>query len=152
MSGNHDLNVPMAWLCAEFTAENLIASAEGTIAPATFEFRATRDVLALTILFSGGIHGPGDLSAGQLGILRNRLVAGQRWLAWCEAQFDVHTMASTDLGLARKAFRWLARCRTLPTPQHPSLACAEPTIAGPGAGCQVGVQQARLMIDTHLAR
>ncbi|MEV0408526.1 hypothetical protein [Actinoallomurus sp. NPDC050550] len=83
----------MAWFTAEQTAHELIA---GRLPTAMFEYRATRDVLALTIYLSPRPADP-DL-------IRDRLDDG--WPAWCQTRLAEHPDC-LDLTFARAARRWL---------------------------------------------
>jgi hypothetical protein len=86
----------MAWFTAEQTAHELIA---GRLPRSTFEYRATRDVLALTIYLSPKSAHPG--------LIRDRLDDG--WPAWCQARLAEHPDC-LDLRFARAARRWLRQC------------------------------------------
>ncbi|CAM5275061.1 hypothetical protein SPURM210S_06185 [Streptomyces purpurascens] len=46
-----ELTVPMAWLYAEYIADELLRTGD-LMPPTSFEFRAGRDALALTIFLS----------------------------------------------------------------------------------------------------
>src|SRR3954468_22480646 len=83
ISEGKDGGVPVGWFAVEHAAEILIGSTGTAMSPATFQFRATRDVLALTLLLAG-ITGPADgLSRPQLGLVRDLLADDQQWQAWC---------------------------------------------------------------------
>jgi hypothetical protein len=85
--------VPLAWFTAEQTAHELIA---GRLPMATFEYRATRDVLALTIYLLPEPARPD--------MIRDHLIHG--WPAWCQSRLAEHP-ACLDLTFARAARRWL---------------------------------------------
>ena len=50
-TGGGELTVPMAWLYAEYIADELLRTGD-LMPPTSFEFRAGRDALALTIFLS----------------------------------------------------------------------------------------------------
>lgn len=152
MAESEDVDMPMAWLWAEQTAENLIAHADGSVSPATFGFRATRDVLALTLLLTGIAHQAGGISTSQLELIRDHLSVDTRWSAWCQSRLDGTgtVTTSTDLDFARDAWHWLARSRMLPAPEGADPLCAEILAVSPGAGCGIGLQEARRIITSHL--
>src|ERR1700754_1239930 len=50
-AGSGELAVPMAWLYAEYIADELLRTGD-LMPPTSFEFRAGRDALALTIFLS----------------------------------------------------------------------------------------------------
>jgi hypothetical protein len=50
-AGGGELTVPMAWLYAEYIADELLRTGD-LMPPTSFEFRAGRDALALTIFLS----------------------------------------------------------------------------------------------------
>src|SRR5690606_12689643 len=50
-TGDGELTVPMAWLYAEYIADELLRSGD-LMPPTSFEFRAGRDALALTVFLS----------------------------------------------------------------------------------------------------
>jgi hypothetical protein len=148
VAGNDDLDVPMAWLWAEQGAEDLIRRADASVSPVGFEFRAARDVLALTMLFSGFADGASALSACQLKVIRRRLSAGSQWLPWCQSRLAAAGIASTDLALARNAWDWLTGHRLLLACEHPELVCGKAPAAPPAS--VVGLRQALSVIDAHL--
>src|SRR5262249_20284284 len=50
-TGGGELSVPMAWLYAEYIADELLRTGD-LMPPTSFEFRAGRDALALTVFLS----------------------------------------------------------------------------------------------------
>lgn len=50
-TGGGELVVPMAWLYAEYIADELLRSGD-LMPPTSFEFRAGRDALALTVFLA----------------------------------------------------------------------------------------------------
>jgi hypothetical protein len=150
MTDKEQLDVPMAWLWAEQAGADLITHTDSSLSPATFEFRAARDVLALTMLLAGIASRADDLSASQLEFIRDLLSAGGPWLDWCDSRLDVADPAVPDLRLARQAWQWLLRGQLLLAPQQADLAPAFQAAARPGAGCRIGLKQARRVIGAHL--
>ncbi|MFI6935761.1 hypothetical protein [Streptomyces sp. NPDC050287] len=133
--GGRELIVPMAWLYAEYIADELLRSGD-LMPPTSFEFRAGRDALALTIYLSDT---DGELSGIQVvSQLENWLsltAYDQPWQDWvCErmAALTAETALTggpwPDLELARAAWRWLEETELL----------APDLNAVPGGGAAVG--------------
>ncbi|MGW0334892.1 hypothetical protein ACWD0J_23990 [Streptomyces sp. NPDC003011] len=119
-AGGGELTVPMAWLYAEYIADELLKSGD-LMPPTSFEFRAGRDALALTIYLSDT---DGELSGievvSQLENWLSLTAYDQPWQDWvCErmAALAAATAASRgpapDLELARAAWRWLEETELL---------------------------------------
>ncbi|PAZ15030.1 hypothetical protein CLM62_15575 [Streptomyces sp. SA15] len=119
-AGGGELTVPMAWLYAEYIADELLRSGD-LMPPTSFEFRAGRDALALTIFLSDT---DGELSGiqvvSQLETWLSLTAYDQPWQDWvCErmAQLTAETLASEapapDLALAEAAWRWLEETELL---------------------------------------
>jgi hypothetical protein len=119
-AGGGELTVPMAWLYAEYIADELLRSGE-LMPPTSFEFRAGRDALALTIFLSDT---DGELSGIQVvSQLENWLsltAYDQPWQDWVSERMTALTAAeaatdgpSPDLDLARAAWRWLEETELL---------------------------------------
>jgi hypothetical protein len=119
-AGGGELAVPMAWLYAEYIADELLKSGD-LMPPTSFEFRAGRDALALTIYLSDT---DGELSGIQVvSQLENWLsltAYDQPWQDWVGermAALVAETVASggpaPDLELARAAWRWLEETELL---------------------------------------
>jgi hypothetical protein len=85
--------VPLAWFTAEQAAHDLIA---GRMPTATFEYRATRDVLALTIFLL-----PWPPRNDHM-----RDCLGDGWQEWCQAKLAEH-QECPDLHFAQATLRWL---------------------------------------------
>ncbi|AZM92279.1 hypothetical protein GCM10017750_06640 [Streptomyces racemochromogenes] len=117
MNGTSDggLAVPMAWLYAEYIADELLRT--GRLIPAsTLEFRAGRDTLALTIYLSDAA---GELSGirvvSQLDEWLSLTAYGHPWRDWVHTRFlalgeearERGRGEDPDLELARAAWRWL---------------------------------------------
>jgi hypothetical protein len=106
------LTVPMAWLYAEYIADELLRSGD-LMPPTSFEFRAGRDALALTVFLSdpgGGLCGIEVVS--RLETWLSLTAYDQPWQEWvreklAEAAADAAGRPCPDLELARAAWRWL---------------------------------------------
>ncbi len=109
------LAVPMAWLYAEYIADELLRT--GRLIPvSTLEFRAGRDTLALTIYLSDAA---GELSGirvvSQLDEWLSLTAYGHPWRDWVHTRFlalgeearEDGRGEDPDLELARAAWRWL---------------------------------------------
>src|SRR4051794_11837969 len=115
-----ELIVPMGWLYAEYIADELLRTGD-LMPPTSFEFRAGRDALALTIFLSDT---DGELS-------RIRVVSqpetwlslpayDQPWQDWgCERMAELSAEAARSGGctsaleLAAAAWRWLEETELL---------------------------------------
>jgi hypothetical protein len=115
-----ELTVPMAWLYAEYIADELLRSGD-LMPPTSFEFRAGRDALALTVFLSDT---DGELSGIQVvSQLENWLsltAYDQPWQDWVRermAALAAETVAAggpaPDLQLAEAAWRWLEETELL---------------------------------------
>jgi Fe-S cluster assembly iron-binding protein IscA len=151
-TGGDELEVPMAWLCAEQTAEHLMTCVDAAMLPDTFEFRAACNVLTLTLLLSGLCYRAASLPTRQAISIGDLISAGELWLGWCDSQLSAPSaVATADLRLARSAWRWLVQGRLLLAPDEAELDDAHAAWTRPGAGCRIGLRQARRIIDTCLA-
>jgi hypothetical protein len=115
-----ELTVPMAWLYAEYIADELLRSGD-LMPPTSFEFRAGRDALALTIYLSDT---DGELSGIQVvSQLENWLsltAYDQPWQDWVDERMAALTAEAVtaggpapDLELAQAAWRWLEETELL---------------------------------------
>ncbi|MGW8066121.1 hypothetical protein ACVV2G_28560 [Streptomyces ziwulingensis] len=113
-TGGGGVTVPMAWLYAEYIADELLRTGD-LMPPTSFEFRAGRDALALTVFLSDT---DGELSGirviTRLETWLSLTAYDQPWHAWVRerlAEVTADTAAagrhSPDLELARAAWRWL---------------------------------------------
>ncbi|MGC4950197.1 hypothetical protein ACLQ2N_28860 [Streptomyces sp. DT224] len=112
-SGAGELPVPMAWMYAEYLAGELLRTGD-LMEPATLEFRAGRDALALTIfLLDGAVAGA--LPAARVDELRLLTAAGAPWRRWVRTRLAAPVAGGTgaDLALARSAWRWLEETELL---------------------------------------
>ncbi|WP_405609305.1 hypothetical protein [Streptomyces sp. NBC_00076] len=119
-AGEGELTVPMAWLYAEYIADELLRSGD-LMPPTSFEFRAGRDALALTIYLSDTDR---ELSGIQVvSQLENWLsltAYDQPWQDWVSERMAAVTAEvvavggpAPDLELARAAWRWLEETELL---------------------------------------
>ncbi|MFE2278490.1 hypothetical protein ACFXAE_14835 [Streptomyces sp. NPDC059454] len=117
-TGDGELTVPMAWLYAEYIADELLRSGD-LMPPTSFEFRAGRDALALTVFLSDT---DGELSGirvvTQLETWLSLTAYDQPWQEWVQRRLRDLTAAGRsapdpDLELAREAWRWLRETELL---------------------------------------
>ncbi|MFF1396144.1 hypothetical protein ACFVZD_20320 [Streptomyces sp. NPDC058287] len=119
-AGGGELTVPMAWLYAEYIADELLRTGD-LMPPTSFEFRAGRDALALTIFLSDT---DGELSGirvvSQLENWLSLTAYDQPWQYWVRehmarlaAQALDENRPSPDLELAEAAWRWLEETELL---------------------------------------
>ncbi|MGH4030189.1 hypothetical protein ACQB60_14760 [Actinomycetota bacterium Odt1-20B] len=119
-SSGGELRVPMAWLYAEYIADELLRTGD-LMPPTSFEYRAGRDALALTIYLSDT---EGELSGirviTQLENWLSLTAYDQPWREWVRERMDGLAEAaaaarapSPDLDLADAAWRWLEETELL---------------------------------------
>jgi hypothetical protein len=119
-TGGGELIVPMAWLYAEYIADELLRSGD-LMPPTSFEFRAGRDALALTVFLSDT---DGELSGIQvvskLETWLSLTAYDQPWQDWVRERLaalaaDAVTAGGPvpDLELAEAAWRWLQETELL---------------------------------------
>lgn len=115
-----ELAVPMAWLYAEYIADELLRTGD-LMPPTSFEYRAGRDALALTIFLSDS---KGELSGirvvSQLETWLSLTAYDQPWQEWVGERMAVLTADAVasgepapDLDLADLAWRWLEETELL---------------------------------------
>ncbi|MET9657691.1 hypothetical protein [Streptomyces sp. NPDC006510] len=118
-TGGNGLLVPMAWMYAEYIADELLRTGD-LMEPSTLEYRAGRDALALTIFLSDGAVADA-LPAARLDELRLLTAYGAAWCGWVRERLDALDAARVsgtpgpdpDLALARAAWRWLEETELL---------------------------------------
>ncbi|MDQ8705053.1 hypothetical protein RCO28_21525 [Streptomyces sp. LHD-70] len=118
--GRGELTVPMAWLYAEYIADELLRTGD-LMPPTSFEYRAGRDSLALTIFLSdverelSGIRVVSQLETWLSLTAYDR--AWEEWvgdrMATLEAEARESGGRDADLDLARAAWRWLEETELL---------------------------------------
>ncbi|MFI8193476.1 hypothetical protein ACIF8T_32665 [Streptomyces sp. NPDC085946] len=115
-----DLIVPMAWMYAEYIADELLRSGD-LMPPTSFEFRAGRDALALTIFLADT---EGELSGirvvTQLETWLSLTAYDQPWQEWVRRRLtEVASEAAAagrpapDVELAEAAWHWLQETELL---------------------------------------
>ncbi|MDR3079436.1 MAG: hypothetical protein LBV60_00650 [Streptomyces sp.] len=115
-----ELAVPMAWLYAEYIADELLRTGD-LMPPTSFEFRAGRDALALTVFLSDTT---GELSGiqviSQLETWLSLTAYDQPWQDWVLERLGRLTAEAVtsggpapDLELASTAWRWLEETELL---------------------------------------
>jgi hypothetical protein len=105
-SSGDGLLVPMAWMYAEYIADELLRTGD-LMEPATLEYRAGRDALALTVFLSDSAVSEA-LPATRVDELRLLTACGTPWRRWvCERLDAAAAPGDPDLALARAAWRWL---------------------------------------------
>lgn len=113
-TGGGELSVPMAWLYAEYIADELLRTGD-LMPPTSFEFRAGRDALALTVFLSDTENElSGIRVVTHLETWLSLTAYDQPWHEWVHgrlAEVTADAVAagrhSPDLELARAAWRWL---------------------------------------------
>jgi hypothetical protein len=138
--------MPITWPCTQHAAARLIRRA-WTPPPAkeSFEYRATGDVLALTILLTSFMAPVKEDWGGRLCMMKAVLECDVEWALWCSshlAQAPAH-LSVTDLGAASSAWAWLTRSRLLAGGLSRRFDACAGTAAYPGAALSIGVALAR---------
>ncbi|MGW3957757.1 hypothetical protein ACWEKM_44400 [Streptomyces sp. NPDC004752] len=119
-TGGDALTVPMAWFYAEYIADELLRTGD-LMPPTSFEFRAGRDALALTVFLSDA---DGELSGiqvvSQLETWLSLTAYDQPWQDWVRQRMAQLAAAAVDSGapapdldLAADAWRWLQETELL---------------------------------------
>lgn len=119
-TGDGELAVPMAWLYAEYIADELLRTGD-LMPPTSFEFRAGRDALALTIFLSDtGGELSGIRVVSQLETWLSLTAYDQPWQDWVRERMAQLTAEAVeaggpapDLELASAAWRWLEETELL---------------------------------------
>ncbi|WP_435972919.1 hypothetical protein [Streptomyces sp. Qhu_M48] len=104
------LAVPMAWLCAEYLADEVLRAA-ALVAPGSLEYRAGLQALALTVHLTGEPDGPADRwTAGRVDEWLGHTAYDRPWPPWVEERLAARRAtggAGPDLALAENAWRRL---------------------------------------------
>ncbi|MFI9649404.1 hypothetical protein ACIHAA_24290 [Streptomyces sp. NPDC052040] len=154
--GDGDLAVPMAWLYAEYIADELLRTGD-LMPPTSFEFRAGRDALALTIFLSDTCGElPGIRVVTQLETWLSLTAYDQPWEDWVRERMTQLAADAAraggpapDLDLASAAWRWLEETELL-APDLDAVPGGRP--AGEDDGPQVWTAAWRLGLPLgHLA-
>ncbi|MHC0430338.1 hypothetical protein ACX6XY_09120 [Streptomyces sp. O3] len=117
IGGGAELSVPMAWLYAEYIADELLRTGD-LMPPTSFEYRAGRDALALTIFLADS---GGELSGirviTQLETWLSLTAYDQPWQDWVRERLAAEAFGprrdGPDLHLARLAWQWLEETELL---------------------------------------
>ncbi|MET7452627.1 hypothetical protein ABZT03_12140 [Streptomyces sp. NPDC005574] len=119
-AGEGELTVPMAWFYAEYIADELLRTGD-LMPPTSFEFRAGRDALALTIFLAdteGELDGIQVVT--QMETWLSLTAYDQPWQDWVRERTAALAAAaagsggpSPDLELAEAAWRWLEETELL---------------------------------------
>ncbi|MFP3986591.1 hypothetical protein U9R90_03625 [Streptomyces sp. E11-3] len=115
--GSAELTVPMAWLYAEYIADELLRTGD-LMPPTSFEYRAGRDALALTIFLADS---GGELSGirviTQLETWLSLTAYDQPWQDWVRERLAGEAFGpgrgGPDLRLAQLAWQWLEETELL---------------------------------------
>ncbi|MDX3855110.1 hypothetical protein [Streptomyces sp. AK02-01A] len=119
-AGGGGLMVPMAWMYAEYIADELLRTGD-LMPPTTLEYRAGRDALALTIFLSDGSE-DGTRVVTRMEEWRSLTAYGPCWRDWVCGRLDrleataFESRSGTrdpDLALAGAAWRWLEETELL---------------------------------------
>jgi hypothetical protein len=145
---NDSTDLPLTWLCVAEAACALIAERRPDWREASFEFRATQHVLALTGVLADITKVDGNFAVRDTRILR-LLADDVEWAVWCQGQLDKPApgLAVADTDRARNAWHWLTHSRLLVGSfQEPCSPC--PAMASfRGVGVTLGVALSRVVID-----
>ncbi|MFE2749000.1 hypothetical protein ACWC0A_07095 [Streptomyces scopuliridis] len=144
-AGGGGLLVPMAWMYAEYIADELLRTGD-LMPPTTLEYRAGRDALALTIFLSDSSVG-GPRVVARMEEWRSLTAYGTCWREWVCGRLDRLEAAAfesggetrdPDLELAGAAWRWLEETELLaPDLDAVGPACDDPFAADEAEGPQV---------------
>lgn len=108
-AGNGELTVPMAWFYAEYIADELLRTGD-LMPPTSFEFRAGRDALALTIYLSDT---EGELSGiqvvTQLETWLSLTAYDQPWQDWVRERTAALAAAAVTSGGPSPTWNWPRR-------------------------------------------
>ena len=126
------LAVPMAWLCAEYTADEMLRNS-ALVDSGSLEFRAGRQTLALTIHLCDGTDPPAGIrTAARIDHWLTVTSYGHPWPQWVQRQLAAraermrHGGEDPDLALASEAWHRLRNTELLATdlgnlePWHPA--------------------------------
>ncbi|WP_235967399.1 hypothetical protein [Streptomyces mesophilus] len=118
-----ELAVPMAWLYAEYIADELLRT--GDLVPSsTLEYRAGRQTLALTIYLSDQTDElSGIRVVSQLDEWLSLTAYGHPWQEWVRERMErrVAEGGGPDLALATETWGWLQRTELLAADLDSSL-------------------------------
>jgi hypothetical protein len=150
VTDRHDsTDVPLSWLCAEEAACALIVARRPGWFRASFEFRATQHVLALTGMLADTAEVNGNFPARDKPILRRLLADDVEWAVWCRGQLDKPAPGLTlaDIYMARNAWRWLSTSRLLAGSFQESCSLFPAAALFRGVGVALGVALSRGVLE-----
>ncbi|MFC8919185.1 hypothetical protein ACGF5F_27250 [Streptomyces sp. NPDC047821] len=118
-TGGGGLAVPMAWLCAEYIADELLRTG-GLVEPGSLEYQAGRRTLALTVYLGDGTDGaPGTGGEDRLEEWLVRTAYGHPWEEWVRERLAARGRRDGDgdegLALARETWHRLEGTHLLAT-------------------------------------
>ncbi|GJF35087.1 hypothetical protein KNE206_77870 [Kitasatospora sp. NE20-6] len=148
-------DVPLAWLCAQEAARRLIAAGTASWPRASFEYRATHDVLALTLILEGvtaSFFGP---TSHEIADLLVRLEDDVAWALWCQAELGstgAAVLSRSDRAFAVATLRWLVSSRLLAGSFQDSDDPCGASAKCHGVGLSTGVAQAYRLLDEQRVR
>ncbi|MFF8828692.1 hypothetical protein [Streptomyces sp. NPDC015131] len=146
-TGGGGLAVPMAWLCAEYVADELLR-AGGLVEPGSLEYLAGRRTLALTVYLGDGTDGsPAAGTGDRLEEWLTRTSHGHPWEDWVRERLAGRSARDGDgdegLALARETWERLEGTHLLAT----DLGALS---AGPASGVVVDESEAVWMPSWRL--
>ena len=137
--------MPIGWFAAEQAAQDLITYVDGEVAVATFEYRATSDVLTLTWSLAQ-IESPSAVDPMRpIRQLRAHLRNERHWRAWCNGRLlrPPDALTHADLRLASQAWSRLVRRGLLAGFTEYGVAAE----VSASTGCCTGLHHARRLLD-----
>ncbi|MFJ4633976.1 hypothetical protein [Streptomyces sp. NPDC088847] len=144
--------VPAAWRCAQETARILIDEGGLRWPRASFGYRATHAVLALSVLLACPSSGK-KLNEKELSVLQMLVNDDVEWAVWCEGRLGLRAshFASPDLIVATSEWQWLANSHLLRGSFPETVQACQETLMRRGVGVNIGVTHARRLLDAHRA-
>lgn len=144
--------MPGTWSCTQHTAALLIQRTWiPPLATASFEYRTTHDVLALTILLATADTSTAGHWHDQLSAIKTVLEYDLEWALWCSNQLTqapAHLPAN-DLDAAISKWTWLTQSHLLSGELSHRPGTYTGTATHPGAGVSIGVALAhRTLLNT----
>ncbi|MDH2387994.1 MULTISPECIES: hypothetical protein [Streptomyces] len=118
------LTVPMAWLCAEYIADEMLRTGE-LVESGSLEYRAGRQTLALTVYLCNATEGlAGATAVARIDEWLALTSYGHPWQEWVDDRLAAREArqlrepgggADPDLALASAAWKWLRTTELLAT-------------------------------------
>ncbi|MFI1398123.1 hypothetical protein [Streptomyces sp. NPDC020681] len=131
------------WTCAQAFAYGLISRLRPTWRRASMEFRATHDVLTLTLLFIDRTD-----PAQAMRCVRELVEHDVEWAVWCQAQLicPQDFITTADLDKAERAWQWLAESCLLGGELLGECSPGQASVSMRGVGVALGVAGARELL------